>query len=121
MFVTDPAAGKVSTVHGALHVAAALTLFFAAWPTAISCFARRFSHRRLFAVLSWAAVVVIPVLFVATWVDAGIFGLLERIMLGAGFAWLTALAVRLHRDRDRTTTPMRLAKPDTSSTAQPSR
>lgn len=41
-FVTDPTAGAVVSVHGALHTAAALTLFFGAWPLAAAMFARHF-------------------------------------------------------------------------------
>lgn len=40
----------------------------------------------------------VPALFVITWVSPGIFGLLERVFLGVGFAWLTWLAARLVRD-----------------------
>ena len=96
VFVTDPVAGKVTTLHGMLHVAAALALFFVAWPIAMIAFARYFRTARIFSVISMAAAVVIPVLFIATWADAGIFGLLERLMLAAGWAWLTVLAARLY-------------------------
>jgi len=97
-FVTDPTAGKVVTVHGALHVGAALVLFFAAWPVAIIAFGRQLRRRRIFTAISITAAVLIPALFVATWINADLFGLVERLMLAAGFSWLTTLAIQLHRD-----------------------
>jgi hypothetical protein len=41
---------------------------------------------------------------VATFTTAGLFGLLERIMIGTGFAWLTWLAARLCRRADASIT-----------------
>jgi Protein of unknown function (DUF998) len=98
VFVTDPTAGAVVSVHGALHVAAALTLFFGAWPVAAASFARHFCTQRVLAVGSAATALAVPALFVVTWVNPTIFGLLERIFLGIGFGWLTWLAARLLAD-----------------------
>jgi hypothetical protein len=55
VFVTDPRDGTVVTLHGALHVGAALVIFFAAWPVAMLAFARLFIAERGVAVMSAVA------------------------------------------------------------------
>lgn len=64
-FVTDPA-GKIHTVHGMLHLGAALVLFFAAIPTAGLAIARRYRTSGLLARYSAVTGLATPLLFVAT-------------------------------------------------------
>jgi len=94
VFVTD-LNGKVVTIHGALHFAAAVTIFFIAGPTAAMAMAWRFRENRRFAAYSALTAVSIPILFVATVGSGSMLGLMERIVIGVVLAWLAVLALCL--------------------------
>jgi Protein of unknown function (DUF998) len=99
IFVTD-LQGKVMTAHGAIHSGAALVLFFVAFPVAGLAFGKRFHRERGFARFSRMTAIAAPVLFIATFLSGDLLGLMQRILLGLVFIWLTmlaALACRLRR------------------------
>ena len=98
IFVTDPG-GQVHTIHGALHFAAAIVLFFAAVPAAALAMARRYRHQRGFAAYSALTGAATPVLFIATVASGHLLGVMERIVIGVVLAWLTAVAIRLHQGK----------------------
>ncbi len=98
-FLTDPA-GQVRTVHGALHFAAAIVLFFIATPAGALAMGRHCRHHhRGFAAYSALTGAATPVLFIATVASGHLLGVMERIVIGVVLAWLTAVAIGLHRGR----------------------
>jgi hypothetical protein len=91
IFVTD-LQGTVMTAHGALHSGAALVLFLVAFPAAGLAFGKRFRRERSFALFSRVTAIASPVLFIATFLSGDVLGLMQRILLGLVFIWLTMLA-----------------------------
>jgi Protein of unknown function (DUF998) len=98
VFVTDPA-GTLVSVHGALHLGAALVLFLVTLPTAGLAFAYRFRDHRGFALCSALVGVGTPVLFIATFTSGQPVGLMERSLIGLDFLWLAILALLVFRGR----------------------
>jgi hypothetical membrane protein len=100
IFVTDPAKLVVGahTVHGTIHEAMAVVVFFIATPTAGLAMARRYRHHRRFARYCVLTAIATPVLLVVTFLSGGLLGLTERITIAVIMAWLTILAARLHTD-----------------------
>lgn len=114
LFATDPVSGYPPgtpamadnpTTHGALHDLFSLVAFFSI-PVACMVFARRFAadRRRGWAIYSFVTGVVFLALFVVTSAgfsqQAGLVeyaGLLQRITVASGWAWLTLLAIDLLR------------------------
>ena len=90
IFVTD-LQGTVMTAHGALHSGAALVLFLA-FPAAGLAIGKRFRRERGFALFSRVTAIASPVLFIATFLSGDVLGLMQRILLGLVFIWLTMLA-----------------------------
>jgi hypothetical membrane protein len=97
--VTDPArlVSGAKTWHGAVHALMAVVIFFIATPIAGLAAARRLRHRRRFARYSALTAVLTPALLVVTFVSGSLLGLAERIVIAVVLAWLTSLAVQLHR------------------------
>lgn len=97
--VTDPARliNGAHTWHGMVHAFMAVVIFFIAIPVAGLAIARRLRHQRRFARYSVLTAVGTPALLVATFVSGSLLGLAERIVIAVALAWLTSLAVRLHR------------------------
>lgn len=89
-------------MHGAVHFAAAIVLFFATIPAAALALARRFRHYRVFAAWSTLTAAASPVLLIATVASGHLLGVMERILIGLALAGLTAVAVRLHQGKLRT-------------------
>jgi hypothetical membrane protein len=75
----------------------AVVIFFIATPIAGLAAARRLRHRRRFARYSALTAVLTPALLVVTFVSGSLLGLAERIVIAVVLAWLTTLAVQLHR------------------------
>ncbi len=115
VFVTDPALGyppgappgltQNPSWHGALHLLGAL-LVFGALPVACFVFARRFrahADRPWMIYSATSAVGLLLFYFGATASAAsagplhGVAGLLQRVSIGIGFAWITLLAAWLSR------------------------
>ncbi|GEM_PF-2543329 len=96
VFVTDPY-GKLATVHGAFHFAAAVTLFFITVPIGGFALAWRYRAERAFAIYSALTGLATPCLFIATFLSGDKLGLMERIVIGVILAWLTILALRVLR------------------------
>ena len=96
VFITDPAGAPV-TAHGVLHVLAAVTLFFFAFPIGGLAMAWRFRRQRVFAVYSALTAIATPLLLIATFTSGNEMGLMERVLIGVDLAWLTVLAYRLKR------------------------
>jgi hypothetical protein len=112
LFATDPVSGYPpgtparpahATLHGAVHDDVSL-VGFVALVAACFVFCRRFARRgeRAWAVYSAASAVVFAgmlvlatVAFAQTGGLVGLGGLFQRVMVGAGWAWLTLLALRL--------------------------
>ena len=92
IFVTD-LQGTAMTAHGALHSGAALVLFFVAFPAAGLAAGKRFGRERAFALFSRMTAIATPVLFIVTFLSGDVLGLMQRILLGLVFIWLTMLAV----------------------------
>jgi Protein of unknown function (DUF998) len=97
VFVTDPQGTVPPTVHGILHVVAALMLFPLAIPVAGLAVARRFRRQHGFARYSAITAIASPLLFVATFMSGGLLGLMERILIGVDLFWLTLLAAQASR------------------------
>jgi hypothetical protein len=96
LFVTDSANAGQMSVHGFVHGLATLTLFAA---LSAACFvaSRRFGGWHGFGLYSIITGVAIPVLLVLSAVSQshGIGGLIQRICIGLGWAWIVLLAIRL--------------------------
>lgn len=97
--VTDPArlVSGAHTWHGIVHALTAVVIFFIATPIAGLAMARRLRHQRRFARYSALTAVATPALLVATFFSGSLLGLTERIVIAVVLAWLTTLAVQLHR------------------------
>lgn len=97
--VTDPArlVSGAHTWHGVVHALMAVVIFFIATPVAGLAAARRLRHRRGFARYSALTAVGTPALLVATFLSRSLPGLTERIVIAVILAWLTSLALQLHR------------------------
>ncbi|MGW4642913.1 DUF998 domain-containing protein [Sphaerisporangium sp. NPDC004334] len=117
LFTTDPWSGyppgtpavpqgAAATIHGTLHGVFGTPVFLGLPVAAlVACYRFARSGHRWFAVYSAASAVVFLVGFVlaskAFAQDPGLVavgGLLQRLTLVVGMAWLTALAVRVLRD-----------------------
>lgn len=96
VFVTDLQGAPV-TLHGGLHVLAALVLFLIAIPGACIAFARGHRQHRRFAIWSWVTAAASPSLFVVTFLSGPLLGLSERVLIGVDLAWLTIVAMLLTR------------------------
>jgi hypothetical membrane protein len=98
-FVTDPLklVAGVHTWHGIVHGLMAVVIFFIATPIAGLAMARRSRSRRRFAIYSALTAVGTPALMVATFVSGSLHGLTQRILIAVVLAWLTTLALQLHR------------------------
>lgn len=94
VFVTD-LNGKVVTILGALHFAAAVTIFFIASPTAAMVMAWRFRDDRGFSAYSALTAIAVTIFFIATVASGNLLGLMERIVIGVVVAWLAILALYL--------------------------
>lgn len=97
--VTDPAklVSGAHTWHGIVHAFMAVVIFFIATPLAALATAWRLRGRRAFAVYCVIAGVGTPALLIVTSASGSLLGLLERITIAFALAWLTSLAVSLHR------------------------
>ena len=98
VFVTDPAGAPITT-HGVLHVLAAVVLFFIAFPIGGLAMAWRYRRQGRYAAYSALSAVATPLLLVATFLSGGVEGLMERVVIGVGLAWLTVLARRARQGR----------------------
>lgn len=98
--VTDPArlVTGAHTWHGDVHALMAVVIFFIATPIAALATARRLRRQRAFAAYSALTAIGTPALLIATFVSGHLLGLTERIVIAFTLAWLTTLAVRLHRE-----------------------
>jgi len=115
VFVTDPVSGyppgtpvlpAQPSWHGVLHDLVFSLPAFAALVLACAVMTRAFARRHqpgwaLYSALTGAAVLVFFVLATAGFGQAGALvataGLWQRLSVGAGWVWLTALAVHAHR------------------------
>jgi hypothetical membrane protein len=97
--VTDPAklVSGAHTWHGMVHVFMAVVIFFIGIPVAALALARRLRGLRSLAVYCVIAAVGAPTLLVVTFVSGSFPGLTERAAIAFVLAWLTSLAVQLHR------------------------
>jgi hypothetical membrane protein len=108
IFTTDPALGyppgaaEVKTMHGAVHALAGLFVFVS---LTVACFvlAWRFARdarSRGWTVYSALSGLVVLAFFIASVVPSGPgapIGLLQRVAIVAGWAWIVALAGHLRR------------------------
>jgi hypothetical membrane protein len=95
LFVTDAHTSTVETASGTIHNLAALPVF-AGVTAACFVFARRF--RGPLRVYSTASGILVLVFFFATFLiggPLGIMGILQRVTIVAGWAWITVLAIAL--------------------------
>ncbi|GAA3608551.1 hypothetical protein GCM10022419_111850 [Nonomuraea rosea] len=117
IFSTDPQPGFVPegavagqpTWHGAIHDANALPCFFALTAAVITVSSRFVSERKwLWAAYSIATAIVVPVSIVVAGqlltvaqqggtLDQSLHGLVQRISIGVGFGWVSAVALHLMR------------------------
>src|SRR5262249_33906234 len=97
--VTDPArlVSGTHTWHGMVHAFMAVVIFFIATPIAALATARGLRNRRRLARYSALPAVGTPALLVVTFVSGSLLGPAERIVIAVVLAWLTSLAVQLHR------------------------
>jgi hypothetical membrane protein len=103
IFTTDPHTAKVSSTTGNIHDLAALSIFAG---VAIACFvfARRFqSSMRTYSVATGAFVVVAFIALAPVGRSLGIMGVTQRVIIIAGWAWITVLALALRAERAPTT------------------
>jgi Protein of unknown function (DUF998) len=115
VFVTDPALGyppgappgltASPSGHGLVHLLGALFVF-GGLPVASFVFARRFRAQadRPWMIYSATSTVGLLLFYFAATASAssagplrGVAGLLQRVSIGIGFAWITLLAARLSR------------------------
>lgn len=85
------------TWHGTVHAVMAVVIFLIATPVAALAMARRLRGLRSLAVYCVIAAVGAPTLLVVTFVSGSILGLTDRAAIAFVLAWLTSLAVQLHR------------------------
>ena len=97
--VTDPATlvAGARTWHGMVHALMAVVIFFIATPIAALAMARRCRSQRRFVRYCVLTAVATPALLIATFTSGSLLGLTERIVIAVVLAWLTILALRLHR------------------------
>lgn len=75
----------------------ATVIFFIATPIAGLATARRLRHQAAIARYSAINAVVTPALLFGTFAISSMHGLTERVVIAALLAWLTSLALSLHR------------------------
>jgi hypothetical protein len=97
--VPDPATlvTGAHTWHGAVHALMAAVILFIATPIAAVAMARRARGQRGFARYCALTAVATPALLIATFNSGSPLGLTERILIAVALAWLTTLALQLHR------------------------
>jgi hypothetical membrane protein len=97
--VTDPAklTSGAHSWHGVVHALMAVVIFFIGTPIAGLATAVRWRADRRFALYCLFTAVATPALLVATFSSGNLLGLMERIVIAEILAWLTSLAVQLHR------------------------
>lgn len=98
LFVADAHTGTVQTLSGTIHDAAALPVF-AGLIAACFVFARRFrGPLRIYSVASGIFVLVFLVATFPIGLPLDIAGILQRITIIAGWAWITVLALALRAE-----------------------
>ncbi len=107
IFVTDPALGYppgpafLTTVHGAIHFFIGAFSFFGGLPACCFVLARRWASDAqwkgwtTYSIVTGVLMVASFVAFVIVGVLDGPAGLIERITISIGLAWIVLLAIRL--------------------------